>query len=159
MSGRGRGPERGPGRGPERSPERGETSAAALGAGGALDAEAEIARLDRLAELLDSRFRVPGTGWRFGLDSVIGLIPGVGDVAALGPSAYLVWQARRLGASRGTIGRMMLNTGLDFVVGGVPVAGDVFDAVFKANLRNIDLLKRDLARRGGPRDVSPPGAA
>jgi hypothetical protein len=112
-----------------------------------LDTRAEIARLDRLADLLDSRFRVPVVGWRFGLDSVIGLIPGVGDVAALVPSAYLVWQAHKLGAGKGTIGRMTANTAVDFLVGGIPVAGDVFDAVFKANRRNIELLKRDLAAR------------
>ena len=118
-------------------------------AGRAIDVAAEIARLDRLAELLDSRFRVPGLGWRFGLDSVVGLIPGVGDLAALGPSAYLVWQARRLGADKRTIAKMAANTGVDFVVGSVPILGDVFDAAYKANLRNIDLLKRDLTARGG----------
>lgn len=112
-----------------------------------LDRQAEIARLDRLADLLDSRFRVPVVGWRFGLDSLLGLIPGVGDVAALGPAAYLIYQAHRLGADKGTIGRMTANAGIDFVIGGVPLVGDAFDVVFKANRRNIELLKRDLAAR------------
>ena len=116
--------------------------------GAPLDAQAEIERLDRLADLLDSRFRVPGLGWRFGLDSVIGLVPGVGDVAALGPSAYLVYRGYKLGADRGTLGRMAVNTGLDFVVGAIPLAGDVFDAAFKANRRNVELLKDDLRARG-----------
>ena len=128
---------------------RPEVSGAAPRAGRApLDARAEIERLDRLADLLDSRFRVPVVGWRFGLDSVIGLIPGVGDVAALGPAAYLVYQAHRLGAERRTVGRMAVNAGVDFAIGGIPIVGDLFDAAFKANRRNIDLLKRDLASRG-----------
>ena len=106
----------------------------------------ELARLDDLADLLDSRFRVPVFGWRFGLDGVLGLIPGIGDVAALGPSAYIVWQAHKMGASKGTIGRMAVNTGLDFVIGGIPLIGDVFDVVYKANLRNIALLKDEIER-------------
>ena len=114
-----------------------------------MDAEVEIERLDRLADLLDSRFRIPGLGWRFGLDSVLGLVPGVGDVAALGPSAYLIYRGARLGADRRTLARMAANAGVDFVVGGVPLLGDLFDVAFKANRRNIDLLKRDIGRRGG----------
>ena len=107
---------------------------------------AELKRLDDLADLLDSRFRVPVVGWRFGLDGVLGLIPGIGDVAALGPSAYIVWQAHKMGASKGTIGRMAVNTGLDFVIGGIPLIGDVFDVAYKANRRNIALLKDEIER-------------
>lgn len=138
------------GPGPRGGPDAGRPAAptAAPSAGRApLDARAEIERLDRLADLLDSRFRVPVVGWRFGLDAVVGLIPGVGDVAALGPAAYLVYRAHRLGADRRTVGRMALNAGVDFAVGGIPLVGDVFDAAFKANRRNIELLKRDLASR------------
>ena len=112
-----------------------------------LDTRAEIERLDRLADLLDSRFRIPGLGVRFGLDGLLGLMPGVGDVATLGPSAYLVWRAHKLGADRATLARMAANSGIDFVVGGVPVLGDVFDVAFKANRRNIELLKRHLSER------------
>jgi hypothetical protein len=107
---------------------------------------AEIARLDDLADLLDSRFRIPVVGWRFGLDGVLSIIPGVGDLAAFGPALYLVWQARKLGASNGTIGRMAANAGLDFVVGSIPVLGTVFDVAFKANRRNIALLRAELER-------------
>lgn len=111
--------------------------------------QAEIERLDRLADLLDSRFRIPVVGWRFGLDSVIGLIPGVGDVVTLGPMSYILWQGRRLGVSNRTLTKMAANVGIDFVVGSIPVLGDLFDVGFKANRRNIELLKRDL--RGPPR--------
>ena len=109
--------------------------------------QSELDRLDRLADLLDTRYGIPGTGIRFGLDGLLGLIPGIGDVAALGPSAYLVWRGYKLGADRGTLARMAANSGIDFVVGGVPLLGDVFDVAFKANRRNIDLLKRDLMAR------------
>ena len=118
--------------------------------------QAELDRLDRLADLLDSRFRIPGIGWRFGLDSVIGLIPGVGDVAALGPSAYLIYQGHRLGADKATLGKMAVNSGLDFAVGTIPVLGDLFDVGFKANRRNIDLLKRDVVSRAGASSKAPP---
>ncbi len=107
---------------------------------------AELQRLDDLADLLDSRFRVPVVGWRFGLDGVLGLVPGIGDLAALGPAAYLIWQARRMGVSNGTIGRMVTNAGVDFVVGSIPVLGNVFDVAFKANRRNIALLKNEIER-------------
>ena len=110
----------------------------------------ELRQLDDLADLLDSRFRIPVVGWRFGLDGLLGLVPGIGDVAALGPSAYIVWKAHRMGASRGTIGRMAVNTGLDFVIGGIPLIGDVFDVAYKANRRNIALLKAEVERSPRP---------
>ena len=105
----------------------------------------EIEKLDRLSTLLDSRFRIPGTPIRFGWDSILGLIPGAGDLASLGPSAYLIYKGYRLGARKRTILRMSANTGLDFVVGAVPLLGDVFDLVFKANNRNFALLRKELA--------------
>ncbi|MBW4709533.1 DUF4112 domain-containing protein [Roseobacter sp. YSTF-M11] len=105
---------------------------------------AEIKKLDHLSSLLDSRFRIPGTPIRFGWDSILGLIPGVGDLALLGPSAYLIYQGYRLGVRKRTIARMVANTGLDFFIGAVPVLGDVFDLAFKANNRNVALLRKDL---------------
>ena len=110
----------------------------------AFDHGAEIERLDRLARLLDSKFGIPGTRFSFGLDSVLGLVPGVGDALALAPQAYLVYKARQLGAPKHVIGRMALNTGIDTVVGAVPILGDLFDVAFKANLRNVKLLKDHL---------------
>lgn len=109
--------------------------------------KAEIEKLDRLSTMLDSSYRIPGTPIRFGWDFLLGLVPGVGDVATLGPSAFLIYKAYRLGARKRTIGRMSVNTGLDFFVGAVPVLGDVFDLVFKANNRNFALLKNELARQ------------
>ena len=117
------------------------------GQGVPMDIAAEVARLDRLAVLLDSRFRVPGLGWRFGLDGIVGLVPVVGDTLSLAPAAYILWQARRLGVSNHTLGRMTVNAGIDYAVGLVPFAGDLFDTVFKSNLRNIELVKRDLLSR------------
>ena len=107
----------------------------------------DIEELDRLARWLDAKFRVPGTQFRFGYDSLIGLVPGVGDSVMLLPGIYLIAKARRLGARKSTLWRMAGNTALDFVVGAVPLLGDVFDASFKANIRNIALLRQDLVSR------------
>ncbi len=85
------------------------------------DDDSELAKLDRLSTMLDSRYRIPGKPIRFGLDSLLGLIPGVGDLASLGPSAYLICRAHQMGASKRTIGRMAANTGLDFFIGAVPL--------------------------------------
>ena len=111
----------------------------------------EIDKLDRLSTMLDSRFRIPGTPIRFGWDALLGLIPGVGDVASLGPSAFLIYRAHKLGARKRTIGRMSINTGLDFFIGAVPVLGDAFDLFFKANNRNFALLRKELARHAPDR--------
>ncbi len=108
--------------------------------------QSELDQLDRLSTLLDAKYRIPFTPIRFGWDSLLGLIPGVGDVAALGPSAYLIVKAARLGARKRTIGRMAVNTGLDFTIGAVPLIGDLFDLFFKANNRNFALLRDELSR-------------
>jgi len=107
----------------------------------------EIEQLDRVADLLDARYRIPFTPIRFGWDSILGLIPGVGDLATLGPSAYVIYKAHKLGARKRTVGRMAVNTGLDVTIGAIPLVGDVFDLMFKANRRNFALLRDDLASR------------
>lgn len=107
----------------------------------------ELDHLDRISTLLDSRFRVPGTQVRFGWDSLLGLVPGVGDAAALIPACYLLYKGHDLGARKRTLARMALNTGLDATIGAIPVLGDLFDLFFKANNRNIAILKRDLEQR------------
>ncbi len=104
----------------------------------------QLKRLIRLAALLDARYRVPGTGWKFGLDGLIGLVPGVGDAASAAISIWIVWQASRLGASKRTLLAMLSNVGVDALIGAVPVIGDVLDVAYKANLRNVALLQRDL---------------
>lgn len=99
-----------------------------------------IRRLSRLARLMDVQFRLPGTKFRYGLDGLIGLIPGVGDVAGAAISGYIVLEAKRLGASNWILARMIGNVLIEVVIGAIPVLGDLFDIVFKANVRNLRLL-------------------
>ncbi len=109
------------------------------------------ARLEAIARLLDSRWRVPGTNVRFGADAVLNLVPGVGLLAAKGVSAYLIWEAHRLGVPPGTLLRMVGNVALDAVISAVPLAGWVGDVFYRANLRNMALLRAHLDRDGRPR--------
>lgn len=97
-------------------------------------------RLRRLAWLLDSSIRIPGTRWTVGIDALIGLVPGLGDAVGVLLSSYIVYQAARLGATRGVLARMVLNIAIEGLVGAIPILGDLFDAGFKANQRNIRLL-------------------
>ena len=105
----------------------------------------DLAELDRFANTMDARFSLFGI--RFGYDSIIGLIPGIGDFAASGAAGYLIWKGHRMGASRRTLVRMGINSGIDAVLGSIPLLGDLFDVAFKANRRNVELLKRDLSRK------------
>jgi hypothetical protein len=107
---------------------------------------ARLARLERLAHQMDSAFRIPGTRFRIGLDSVLGLVPGVGDTLALAPSAYILFEARRLGAPKRLITRMAANSGFDWMVGLVPLIGDVFDMGVKSNIRNVALLRAHMEK-------------
>ena len=93
-----------------------------------------------LSHLLDRAFRVPGTNWRFGLDALIGLIPGLGDIVGSLVGAYSLWIARRMGAPGAVQARMVMNLAIDGIVGLVPFLGDLFDFAFKANTRNQALL-------------------
>lgn len=92
------------------------------------------------AKLLDSKFRIPGTNIRFGIDPIVGLIPGAGDVLAGSISIYFLIQGVRLGADAAVLGRMFLNILMDVLIGSIPVLGDVFDVYWKANLRNARIL-------------------
>ena len=106
-----------------------------------------IVELDLLAALLDSRWRIPGTSIRFGLDALLGLVvPVLGDMATGLVSAYIVVRARNCGAGNGLVARMLGNVLLDTVGGSVPILGSIFDIYFKANNRNIRLLRRHLQR-------------
>ncbi|MGX5843589.1 DUF4112 domain-containing protein [Mesorhizobium sp. ArgA1] len=105
-----------------------------------------VAELDLLAALLDSRWRVPGTSIRFGLDALVGLVPVLGDAATGIVSVYIVLRARSCGAGKTLVARMLGNVLLDTVVGSVPILGSIFDVYFKANNRNIRLLRRHLQR-------------
>jgi hypothetical protein len=101
-----------------------------------------------MANWMDSRFRIPGTNVRFGLDGIFGLIPGLGDTVTVLPAAYLIMSAQRLGASKWLIARMAGNVGIDMIVGAIPLVGDLFDIGFKANRRNVALLRRHLDETG-----------
>lgn len=101
-------------------------------------------RLDALARVLDSAARVPGTNVRVGADALFNLVPVVGPLATKALSAYLVWEARRLGVPPATLGRMLGNVGLDVALGVVPVVGWLGDVFFRANERNLDLLRAHL---------------
>jgi len=105
-----------------------------------------IARIDALARLFDTAFVVPGTNIRFGLDALIGLVPGIGDAITSAVALYIVNEARALGAPRLLIARMLANVALDGVVGVIPLVGDMFDVAFRANRRNIALLRDHLDR-------------
>lgn len=106
----------------------------------------EIERLRKLAHTMDTSFTLPGTSFRFGWDAIIGLVPGVGDLGGAVISAYIVHRARRMGVGRAAVLRMTINVLADLFVGAVPLAGDAFDASFKANRRNVLLLERALDR-------------
>lgn len=107
-----------------------------------------IARIERLARLLDTRFGIPFTKVRFGADSLIGLAPGFGDAVTTALALYIVYEAHRLGAPKTVLARMLGNVAIDGLVGVVPVAGDVFDVMFRANRRNVGILREHLERAG-----------
>ncbi len=100
--------------------------------------------LELLARWMDGVFRVPGVGWRFGLDAILGLLPGVGDTASSVASLYILTAAHRYGVTRATLLRMALNVVLDTTVGALPLVGDIFDVYWKSNQRNVALLNRHM---------------
>lgn len=103
-----------------------------------------VAHLRDLSYLLDSRWRLPGTNMRFGIDGIASIVPGIGDTATGVIAAYIVWQAHRIGVPRRTLARMAWNVGVDWAVGSIPVLGTIFDFAFKANRKNMELLNRHL---------------
>jgi hypothetical protein len=110
-----------------------------------------VARIDALATLLDTALVLPGTNVRFGLDALLGLVPGIGDAITTAMALYIVHEARQLGAPRHVIARMLANVVLDGVVGAVPLLGDAFDVIWRSNRRNMRLLQQWLAREEGRR--------
>ena len=101
-----------------------------------------LRRVHAVAVLLDEAIRVPGTNLRFGLDPLVGLIPGLGDVLGGIASAYIILEAARAGAPASVLLRMTMNVGVDTMVGSLPVVGDLFDFAWKSNARNVQLLAR-----------------
>ena len=121
------------------------------------DHRRRLKRVARVARLMDTAIRIPGTGIRFGGDSIMGLIPGVGDAAGGLIGIYIINEARRLGLPTHKLIKMAGNLGVDFAIGSVPLVGDVFDVVFKAHRRNLDMIldhfgEGDLSAQG---DIDP----
>jgi hypothetical protein len=103
-------------------------------------------RIRKLSKLLDSAIGIPGTKIRFGLDPILGLIPGGGDLIGAMISAYMIYLAANFGLKNEEIGKMVANVALETILGSVPLLGDIFDAYFKANLRNLEILEQHLAK-------------
>lgn len=99
-------------------------------------------RLEAMEAVLERAFVVPGTSFRVGADSIVGLVPVVGDVVTAAMGAWLIWEARNLGMSKFHLARMSGNVAFDTLLGFVPLAGDAFDFLFKSNTRNLRIVKR-----------------
>ena len=113
-----------------------------------------VARLETLSHLLDSAFVIPGTNHRVGIDALLGLVPGIGDLVSTALASYIIWEAKQLGLPRWKIARMVGNVALDTTVGAIPFAGDLFDVAFKANRRNMKIVRDHLERTGAlPRTI------
>ena len=106
----------------------------------------ELQRLKRLSRLLDSAIGIPGTRYRFGLDPIVGLVPGIGDAIGAIFSTYIIFRAARLGASNAILTRMIGNVAVDTIVGEIPLLGDLFDVGFQSNIRNVSLIERHVHR-------------
>jgi hypothetical protein len=109
------------------------------------DLEADLARVKQIANLLDAQFEI--AGFKFGWDAIIGLVPGVGDLAITAIGVYPLLVARKHGLGKWVQAKMIKNLALDFAVGAIPLAGDVFDAVFKAHLKNAAQLEQAVEKR------------
>jgi len=105
-----------------------------------------LQRMDLVAKLLDSAFVLPGINRRVGIDAILGLVPGIGDLVTTLLSSYIIWEARNLGVSRFALGRMLANLAIHASVGLIPVAGDAFDAFFQVNQRNMRIVRAHLDR-------------
>jgi hypothetical protein len=103
--------------------------------------EAALARLDALSRLFDIALVIPGTNVRFGIEAILRLVPGIGDAAASALSCWLLYEAHRLGVPPRIFARMLVNVAIEGIVGAIPIAGDAFDVAFRANRRNVRLLR------------------
>lgn len=103
-------------------------------------------RIETMEAVLEGLFVIPGTRFRVGLDSMVGLVPVVGDLATAAMGAWIVWEARNLGMSKWQITRMAANVGIDTLVGAIPFAGDLFDFLYKSNTKNLRIIRKHLDR-------------
>lgn len=101
-------------------------------------------RVRKLSRIMDAAFRIPGTKFKIGIDPIIGLVPGAGDVFSTVCSAYIIYLATRCDIPSAGLRKMIFNVGLEFVVGAIPLIGDVFDAFYKSNMRNLAILEQHL---------------
>ena len=115
--------------------------------GSASARRAALQRIDMLARLFDTAFLLPGTNIRFGIESIMRLVPGVGDAAASALSCYLLYEAHQLNVPKSVFARMAANVAIEGVVGAVPLLGDLFDVGFRANRRNVKILQDYFARQ------------
>lgn len=109
---------------------------------------AALARIDMLSKLFDTAFTLPGSNVRFGVEALMRLVPGIGDAAASGLSCYLLYEAHRLEVPQQVFARLVANVAIEGIVGAVPVLGDLFDVGFRANRRNVAILKEHFEREG-----------
>ena len=103
-------------------------------------------RIEMMEAVLEGLFVIPGTKRRVGMDSLIGLVPVVGDIATATMGAWIVWEARNLGLSKWQLTRMAANVGVDTLVGAIPFAGDIFDFLYKSNTKNLRIIRKHLDR-------------
>ncbi|QGP79011.1 DUF4112 domain-containing protein [Sphingobium sp. CAP-1] len=103
-------------------------------------------RIEAMEAVLEGLFVIPGTNRRVGLDSLVGLVPVVGDIATAAMGAWIVWEARNLGMSKWQITRMAANVGVDTLIGAIPFAGDIFDFLYKSNTKNLRIIRKHLDR-------------
>ena len=103
-------------------------------------------RIEAMEAMLEGLFVIPGTKYRVGLDSLVGLVPVVGDLATAAMGAWVVWEARNLGMSKWQITRMAANVGVDTLIGAIPLAGDLFDFMYKSNTKNLRIIRKHLDR-------------
>jgi hypothetical protein len=105
---------------------------------------ATLNRIRKLSRLMDTAIRIPGTGFRIGLDPIMGLVPGAGDLVSTAFSAYIIYLATRFAIPGKDLRKMLFNIGLEAAVGTVPLVGDFFDAYYKSNIRNLAILEQHL---------------
>ena len=108
------------------------------------DPQAVRSRVEAMEKILERAFVVPGINRPIGMDSIVGLIPVVGDIVTAAMGAYIIWEARNLGMSKMQLTRMAANVGIDTALGAIPLAGDVFDFIWRSNSRNLRIIRKHL---------------
>ena len=119
----------------------------------------KLRRIRKIAKLLDTAIGIPGTKFRIGLDPILGLIPGGGDLVGAAISAYMIYLATSFGLEKSKVTQMIKNIALETTVGFVPIVGDIFDVYFKANIRNLDILEQHLAQTDELKEIQADASA